>query len=110
MIGISKDSVTAQSKFRQKYALPFTLLSDPDGRVCEAYGVIADKNMYGKIFKGIERTTFVINADGTIERVYPKVKVDGHAHAVLADLSDAAGQGALPSTQEDAPSGGLTNQ
>ena len=54
--------------------------------MCEAYGVMADKSMYGKIFRGIERTTFVINAEGKIEKVYPKVKVDGHAHAVLEDM------------------------
>lgn len=94
----------AQSKFRQKYGLPFTLLSDPDGTVCEAYGVLANKNMYGRIFKGIERTTFVINADGTIDRVYPKVKVDGHAHAVLAGLEGREPGEALSSTPEGAPS------
>ena len=78
--------MAAQAKFKAKYELPFTLLSDPDGKVCEAYFVMKDKSMYGKIFKGIERTTFVISADGKIEKIYPKVKVDGHAHAVLDDL------------------------
>ena len=86
MIGISKDSVAAQAKFKAKYELPFTLLSDPDGAVCNAYDVIKDKSMYGKIFKGIERTTFVIDEQGKIAKIYPKVKVDGHAHAVLEDL------------------------
>ncbi len=86
MIGISKDSVSAQAKFKAKYELPFTLLSDPDGNVCNAFGVLVDKSMYGKIFKAIERTTFVIDEDGKIAKVYPKVKVDGHAHAVLEDL------------------------
>jgi peroxiredoxin Q/BCP len=107
VIGISKDSVAKQSRFRQKYALPFTLLSDPDGRVCEAYGVLADKNMYGKIFKGIERTTFVINADGFIDRVYSKVKVEGHARAVLEDVEKSDPGRALTSTQEEAPSEGV---
>ena len=78
--------MAAQAKFKAKYELPFTLLSDPDGKVCEAYFVMKDKSMYGKIFKGIERTTFLIGADGKIEKIYPKVKVDGHAHAVLDDL------------------------
>ena len=87
MVGISKDSVAAQAKFKAKYALPFTLLSDTDASVCQAYGVLADKNMYGRIFKGIERTTFVIDQDGKIEKVYPKVKVEGHAHNVLEDIS-----------------------
>lgn len=86
MIGISKDSVAAQAKFKAKYELPFTLLSDPDGNVCTAYGVLVEKNMYGKIFKAIERTTFLIDEDGKIAKVYPKVKVEGHAHAVLGDL------------------------
>jgi peroxiredoxin Q/BCP len=86
VIGISKDSVAAQAKFKAKYELPFTLLSDPNGSICEAYGVLAEKSMYGKIFKGIERTTFVIDEDGKIAKVYAKVKVDGHAHAVLEDL------------------------
>jgi peroxiredoxin Q/BCP len=78
--------VAAQAKFKKKYELPFTLLSDPDGKVCEAYGVMADKSMYGKIFKGITRTTFLIGPDGKIDKAYPKVKVDGHALAVLEDL------------------------
>lgn len=78
--------MAAQAKFKAKYGFPFALLSDPDGTVCEAYGVMADKSMYGKIFRGIERTTFVIDEDGKIEKVYPKVKVDGHAHAVLGDM------------------------
>jgi thioredoxin-dependent peroxiredoxin len=87
VIGISKDSVAAQAKFKAKYELPFTLLSDPDATVCDAYGVMVQKNMYGKFFRAIERTTFVIDEDGKIAKVYPKVKVDGHAHAVLEDLS-----------------------
>jgi peroxiredoxin Q/BCP len=86
VIGISKDSVSAQAKFKAKYELPFTLLSDPDGATCNAYGVMVDKSMYGKIFKAIERTTFVIDENGKIAKVYPKVKVEGHAYAVLEDL------------------------
>jgi thioredoxin-dependent peroxiredoxin len=86
VIGISKDSVEAQAKFKARYQLPFTLLSDPGGKICEAFGVLVDKNMYGKIFKAIERTTFVIDEDGNVAKVYPKVKVDGHAHSVLEDL------------------------
>jgi peroxiredoxin Q/BCP len=86
VIGISKDSVEAQAKFKAKYELPFTLLSDAGGAVCDTYGVIVMKNMYGKLFKAIERTTFVIDENGKIAKVYPKVKVDGHAHAVLEDI------------------------
>ena len=79
--------MAAQAKFKAKYQLPFPLLSDPDGAVCNAFGVLKDKNMYGRVFKAIERTTFVIDEDGKIEKVYEKVKVDGHAHSVLDDLS-----------------------
>jgi thioredoxin-dependent peroxiredoxin len=87
VIGISKDSVAAQAKFKAKYELPFTLLSDPDAKVCEAYGVWVEKFNYGKAYMGIERTTFLIDESGNIAKVYPKVKVDGHAHAVLEDLA-----------------------
>jgi peroxiredoxin Q/BCP len=83
---VSKDSVKAQAKFRAKYELPFQLLSDADATVCNLYGVINEKSMYGKIVKGIERSTFVIDADGRVKKIYRKVKVDGHAQAVLADL------------------------
>jgi peroxiredoxin Q/BCP len=86
VLGISKDSVAAQARFKAKYDLPFPLLSDADGRVCDAYGVIADKSLYGKIVRGIERSTFVIDPEGRVATVYRKVKVDGHAQAVLADL------------------------
>ena len=83
---MSKDSVAAQAKFRAKYDLPFSLLSDPDATVCNLYGVIQDKTLYGKIVKGIERSTFVIDAEGRVKKIYRKVKIDGHAQAVLADL------------------------
>ena len=79
--------MAAQAKFKAKYELPFTLLSDPDAQVCEAFGVMAEKTNYGKTYRGIERTTFIIDEDGKIEKVYAKVKVDGHANAVLDDLS-----------------------
>lgn len=86
VIGISKDSVAAQAKFKKKYDLPFTLLSDPDGTVCDAYGVMVPKNLYGKIFRGIERSTFIIDEQGKIAKIYRKVKVGGHIQAVLDDL------------------------
>ncbi len=86
MLGVSKDSVKAQAKFRAKYELPFPLLSDADATVCNLYGVINEKSMYGKIVKGIERSTFVIDAGGRIAKIYRKVKVAGHAQAVLSDL------------------------
>ncbi len=86
VIGISRDSVAAQSKFKNKYELPFPLLADTDSAVCDAFGVIVEKNMYGKRSLGIARSTFLADADGTITKVWPKVSVEGHAQAVLAAL------------------------
>jgi peroxiredoxin Q/BCP len=86
VVGVSPDKPTAQAKFKQKYDLPFTLLADEDRAAAEAYGVWKEKNMYGKKVMGIERTTFVIGADGKIEKIYAKVKAQGHAGEVLAGL------------------------
>jgi peroxiredoxin Q/BCP len=85
-VGVSRDTVKAQAKFKEKNDLPFPLLSDPDGAVCEKYGVIKAKTMFGKKVKGIERSTFVIGADGKVERILRKVKVAGHVAEVLAGL------------------------
>ena len=86
MIGISKDTPAAQQKFKAKYDLPFPLLSDADTEVQKAWGVWKEKNMYGKKVMGTERTTVLVGADGKVEKVFPKVKVDGHVENVLADL------------------------
>jgi len=86
VIGISPDKPTAQAKFKEKYDLPFTLLADQDKAAAEAYGVYQEKNMYGKKVMGIVRTTFVIGADGRIEKIYNKVTAKGHAAAVLEAL------------------------
>src|SRR5450432_2152058 len=86
VVGVSPDKPAAQAKFKQKYDLPFTLLADEDKSAAEAYGVWKEKNMYGKKVMGIERTTFVIGADGKIEKIYSKVKAKGHAEEVLAGL------------------------
>ncbi|HUF90640.1 MAG TPA: thioredoxin-dependent thiol peroxidase [Gemmatimonadota bacterium] len=83
ILGISKDSLESHHRFRQKEGLTFDLLSDEDGDVCERYGVWKEKSMYGKTHMGIERTTFVIDENGRIARVFPKVKVQGHADEVL---------------------------
>lgn len=83
VLGVSKDSVQSHDKFKAKHCLPFTLLSDAEGTVCEDYGVWGEKNMYGKKFMGITRATFLIGKDGTVKRAWPKVKVDGHAQEVL---------------------------
>lgn len=81
--GISRDSLSSHNKFADKYDLNMPLLSDESEEVCTAYGVLKEKNMYGKKVFGIERTTFVVDKDGKIAKIYPKVKVDGHADAVL---------------------------
>lgn len=86
VLGVSPDKPASQAKFKQKYQLPFTLLSDTEHKVAEAYGVWKEKNMYGKKTMGIERTTFIIDEQGRIARIFPKVKVDGHAAEVLAAL------------------------
>ena len=86
VLGISPDTPQAQKKFKEKYGLPFTLLADPDKKVAKAFDVIKEKNMYGKKVMGIERTTFLIGPDGKLERIFPKVKAEGHAEEVLAAL------------------------
>jgi peroxiredoxin Q/BCP len=86
VIGVSPDKPAAQSKFKQKYDLPFTLLADEDKAAAQAFGVWKQKNMYGRKTMGIERTTFVIGAGGRVEKIYAKVKAKGHAAAVLGEL------------------------
>jgi peroxiredoxin Q/BCP len=89
VLGISADSSEKQKNFQDKYDLPYTLLSDPDKKVCKAFDVIKDKNMYGKIVKGIARTTFVIAPDGKIQHIFNNVKAEGHAEEVLEYLKSA---------------------
>jgi len=86
IIGISPDAVKSQAKFKDKFSLPFTLLCDVDKEAAQAYGVYKEKNMYGKKVMGIERTTFIIGADGRIAKIFPKVKAQGHAQQVLEAL------------------------
>lgn len=86
LLGISADSPEKQKKFQDKYHLPYPLLADTDKKICNAFGVIKDKTMYGKIFKGISRMTFVIGPDGKIQHIFDKVKAEGHAEEVLAYL------------------------
>ncbi|MGV6847203.1 MAG: thioredoxin-dependent thiol peroxidase [Marinibacterium sp.] len=83
VFGISKDSVQSHEKFAAKHGLTTPLLSDENGTVCEDYGVWKEKNMYGKTYMGIERSTFLIDADGRIARIWRKVKVPGHVEEVL---------------------------
>jgi len=86
VVGVSRDTPAAQLKFKEKYQLPFPLLSDPDHKIHEAYGAWGEKNLYGKTTVGTIRTTAVIDEDGKILKVFPKVKVDGHAEKVLESL------------------------
>lgn len=83
VVGISKDSVAKHAKFKAKHSLTFRLGSDENGDVCERYGVWKEKNMYGRKFMGIERSTFLIDADGFIRNVWRKVRVPGHVDQVL---------------------------
>lgn len=88
VLGISADSVAKHKKFADKYELPFTLLADEDKAVCEKYGVWDQKSMYGRLFFGIKRTSFLVDPNGKIVRIYEKVKPAEHATQVLADLKE----------------------
>ena len=83
IVGISRDSVASHEKFRDKMGFPFPLLSDEDEPVCTLFDVIREKNMYGRKVMGIERSTFLLDAAGVLRREWRKVKVEGHAQAVL---------------------------
>jgi peroxiredoxin Q/BCP len=89
VLGISADSPEKQKKFQDKYDLPYTLLADTEKKICAAFGVIKDKNMYGKLVKGIARTTFVIGPDGKIQHIFNNVKAEGHAEQILEYLKGA---------------------
>lgn len=86
IIGISKDSPEKHQKFKQQYTLPFTLLADENGDVCEAYGVINKKSLWGRTFLGIQRSTFLIDEQGIIRAIWRNVKVKGHNEQVLDEL------------------------
>jgi peroxiredoxin Q/BCP len=83
ILGVSPDDPESHAKFAKKFDLPFVLLADPDHKVCELYGVWKEKNMYGKKYMGVERTTFVIDSKKIVRKVFAKVRVDGHSAAVL---------------------------
>jgi thioredoxin-dependent peroxiredoxin len=89
VLGVSPDDVKSHAKFRGKFDLPFTLLADPDHAVAEKYGVWKEKSMYGKKYMGIERSTFVIDSAGKIERIFRKVKVEGHEVEVMEAVKAA---------------------
>lgn len=83
VVGVSRDSIQSHQSFKTKYELPFDLISDPDERLCEQFGVMKMKNMYGKQVRGIERSTFVIDGNGKLVREWRAVKVPGHVSEVL---------------------------
>ncbi len=83
ILGVSPDSIESHHKFKTKFKLPFALLSDEDRKTCELFEVIREKSMYGRKFMGVERSTFLIDAEGQLRREWRKVKVDGHAAEVL---------------------------
>ena len=91
VLGVSPDSEASHVKFKQKFDLPFTLLADPDHATAEAYGVWVEKSMYGKKYMGVERSTFVIGADGVLAQGDAKVKPETHADDVLAALAADVG-------------------
>lgn len=88
VIGVSRDSLKSHDKFIEKFNLPFLLLSDEDETLCNLFGVIKEKNMYGKKVMGIERSTFIINEEGVLIKEYRKVKVKGHIDTILEDLKN----------------------
>jgi len=97
VLGLSKDSVARHEKFKAKHGFPFDLLADEDGAVCAAYGVWVEKSLYGRKYMGIERSTFLIGADRSLLAEWRKVKVAGHAEAVLAALKPARKANTKPS-------------
>jgi len=86
VLGVSPDDAKSHKKFSDKYNLPFTLLSDSEKKVVEAYGVWKEKSMYGKKYMGVERTTFLIDENGIIKKIFPKVKVAGHIEEIIEAL------------------------
>lgn len=104
ILGVSGDDVASHQRFAGKFTLTFPLLSDPDATVSKAYGVYKQKSMYGKTYWGIERTTFLIDEQGRIAAIFPKVSVDGHIQAVLETLRQAKAR-ARPAGRASAPAG-----
>ena len=103
LLGISPDTPKAQKKFEEKFSLPFTLLGDADKKVCNAYDVIKEKNMYGKKVMGVARTTFIIGPDGKIKHIFHKVKPEGHSEEVLAYLKSVGPKVQPPDVGDKTP-------
>lgn len=96
VLGISPDSVRSHDGFKLKLGLPFALLSDPDRQVAEAYGAWGENKSFGKTYMGIIRSTFVIDEEGLIRVVFPRVRVKGHSQQVLAALREGGAEGVIP--------------
>lgn len=88
VVGVSADSLASHVKFRDKFELPFLLLSDPERKLLEACGAWGEKKMYGKLFFGVIRSTFLVDPEGVVRRVFPKVSPSGHAAEILASLAE----------------------
>jgi peroxiredoxin Q/BCP len=88
VLGISRDTLKSHERFQQKFGFPFELIADPDETICNLFGVMKDKNMYGKKVRGIERSTFLVDEKGVLRKEWRKVKVDGHAQEVLDSLKE----------------------
>jgi peroxiredoxin Q/BCP len=88
VVGVSPDSVRSHQRFKERYGLPFTLVSDPGGRIAQLYGVWQERQLYGRRFLGVVRTTFLIDPEGVIRAVFPSVRVEGHAEEVLQRLTE----------------------
>lgn len=86
VFGISRDSVESHQRFKDKYKFPFTLLADTEAKVCKAYQVLVQKSLFGKKYQGLERTTFLIDENGILQAIWPKVKILGHVRAILTFL------------------------
>ncbi len=86
VLGVSPDAIDSHGRFIEKYSLPFPLLSDTEHQVAEAYGAWTEKRMYGRTYMGVDRSTFLIGTDGTIKKIWRKVRADGHAGEVLSVL------------------------
>ena len=86
VLGISRDSISSHHKFQEKHGLTVDLASDKDGEICQAYGVLVEKRMYGKVGIGIERSTFLIDSEGRIKEIWRKVRVSGHVDSVLSRI------------------------
>jgi peroxiredoxin Q/BCP len=86
VLGVSPDSIESHRKFKRKYSLPYPLLVDEGHRLAEAYGIWKEKTLYGVKYMGVERTTVIIGRDGRVEKIFPKVQLDGHVEAVEEEV------------------------